>query len=970
MFHLKIYAEDCGQPPQATPVWTLNVILVPTDLPVWSERHYTFFVPSTLPAGGIVGKVTGYAAFDFDVDPSERLGDDTGMCAYAINNHLSDGKFDIDGHGVIRSRINFDPYRDVQYDLNVTGFDCHSPEQRRSTVSVTIVAQSDCRLSWKDVNYEFNSPVLPSPQPIAPMANLNSCETVSKDCKLAEAVLRVKLLWNERALNGLQLDSLGPDFTCDLDPLSLRVLREFCGVSKPHLHELLPQEQIVSHAINIGDVGYNVSTVVHHFNGSTQWTVTEGQLSQVEHRLDNVPFTLSFWMNHSAVPEAVDSPDELSGKEHIVCSTDGQDKNRHHFAVFLHNCKMTLLLRREPVDTKHHELFQLYPSQWRFKVDELCDSQWHHYSLVFQPPPEELVKGILKESIQWRADEQLFDSPPALCFSSQLKLYVDGDLIADPELVQIVEDLPLRRLHEPLEITRMSVGACWHSTLGRFVQHFSGQLAGLTLSRGIAEPDVVLQCIVNCNPRLHMMHPAAGHVKLTDFPALRQSQLDNLIIEVNQVAELGETLRKTVFFTPRLWHRPTERPEPTGIHINTVIRYNGGCPNVSISDHTVQIVRPKMSKSVIATLISTPLRENLSLHGDAISTKLSPDVSHTLVLNAFVQPQPTEVSPSDLWHGVAIFPSVGLWWKRIGSANVTWELDTDGVVSFCDIEICPSPSAGELESEEKLAVNQLSGLHQEIFPSGLRLTGPAQVDNFVTALRHVHWFHLSPSPGLSSRCFQVYCVAQFQSTDVTGSTNQLRIQSNTLTSRFSIHSPKGPAVPEPATVQQHRTSFHEPRTLRSLSKRELSKPLGSPNTWSYQQQLTYALIGCALAILLVMAVLGTVTAIRFGGFRMRYRLPNGWKASSQHAFHMAVRQSQRGQPPPVIPQSSSLQIMVNPASNPQEVEELERKFCYYDRQVYADDMYDPENATDINEDLSDFETPTDTVSNKPPACIA
>ncbi|TGZ72801.1 hypothetical protein CRM22_001868 [Opisthorchis felineus] len=824
MFHLKIYAEDCGQPPQTTPVWTLNVILVPTDLPVWSQRRYTFFVPSTLPAGGIVGKVTGYAAFDFDVDPSERLGDDTGMCAYAINHHLSDSKFDIDGH----------------------------------------------------------------------------------------------------------------------------------GVSKQHLHELLPQEHIVSETINSADIGYNVSTVVHHFNGSTQWTVTEGQLPQVEHRLDNVPFTLNFWMNHSAGPEVGDSPDELSGKEHIVCSTDGQDKNRHHFAVFLHNCKMTLLLRREPVDRQHHELFQLYPSQWRFKVDELCDSQWHHYSLVFQPPPEELVKGILRESIQWRSDEQL-------------KLYVDGDLIADPELVQIVEDLPLRRLHESLEITRMSVGACWHSTLGRFIQHFSGQLAGLTLSRGIAESDVVLQCIVNCNPRLHVMQPAAGHLKLTDFPALRQSQLDNLIIEVNQVPELGETLRKTVFFTPRLWHRPAERPEPTGIHINTVIRYNGGCPTVSISDHTMQIVRPKMSKSVIAKLLSTPLRENLSLHGDAISTKLSPDISHTLVLNALDYPQPINVSTTDLWHGVSIFPSVGVWWKRIGSANVTWVLDTDGVVSFCDIELCPSPSAGELESEEKLAINQPSGLRQEIFPSGLRLTGPAQVDNFVTALRHVQWFHPSPSSGLTSRCFQVYCVAQFESTDVTGSTNQLRIQSNTLTSRFIIHSPKGPAVPQPAAVQQHQASFHEPRTLRSLNKRELSKQPESPNTWSYQQQLTYALIGSALAVLFVMAVLGTVTAIRFGGIRMRYPLPNGWKASSQHAFHMAIRQRQRGQPPPAIPQSSSLQIMVNPVSNPQEVEELERKFCYYDRQVYADDL---EDVTDINEDLSDFETPTDSLSNKPPTCIA
>ncbi|TGZ64547.1 hypothetical protein CRM22_006321 [Opisthorchis felineus] len=83
--------------------------------------------------------------------------------------------------------------------------------------------------SLSGLNHEFSSPVMPSLQPIAPLASLNSCETASKDCKLAEAVLRVKLLWNERDPNGLQLDSFGPDLTCDLDPLSLRILREFCG---------------------------------------------------------------------------------------------------------------------------------------------------------------------------------------------------------------------------------------------------------------------------------------------------------------------------------------------------------------------------------------------------------------------------------------------------------------------------------------------------------------------------------------------------------------------------------------------------------------------------------------------------------------------------------------------------------------------------------------------------------------------
>ncbi|KAF6767726.1 hypothetical protein AHF37_11823, partial [Paragonimus kellicotti] len=139
VYPLKIAAEDCDHPPQ----------LVPTENPVWSAREYTFRVDSNLPPGEIVGKVTAYAAFDFDSGQLEnRLGDDTGMCSYAIDNPAS-SVFDINGHGVIRSRLVFPTSEAARYTMNVTGFDCHLPVPRRSTVQVTILVRPGCAPHWQ-----------------------------------------------------------------------------------------------------------------------------------------------------------------------------------------------------------------------------------------------------------------------------------------------------------------------------------------------------------------------------------------------------------------------------------------------------------------------------------------------------------------------------------------------------------------------------------------------------------------------------------------------------------------------------------------------------------------------------------------------------------------------------------------------------------------------------------------------------
>ena len=58
--------------------------------------------------------------------------------------------------------------------------------------------------------------------------------------------------------------------------------------------------------------------------------------------------------------------------------------NRHHFAVFVHNCRLVLLLRKGPGHGVDLNTFK--PAEWRWKLAQVCDGQWHHYAISVDFP--------------------------------------------------------------------------------------------------------------------------------------------------------------------------------------------------------------------------------------------------------------------------------------------------------------------------------------------------------------------------------------------------------------------------------------------------------------------------------------------------------------------------------------------------------------------------------------------------------
>jgi len=58
--------------------------------------------------------------------------------------------------------------------------------------------------------------------------------------------------------------------------------------------------------------------------------------------------------------------------------------NRHHFAMFVHNCRLVMLLRQEP--GRGVDLNTFKPAEWRWKLAQVCDGEWHHYAISVDFP--------------------------------------------------------------------------------------------------------------------------------------------------------------------------------------------------------------------------------------------------------------------------------------------------------------------------------------------------------------------------------------------------------------------------------------------------------------------------------------------------------------------------------------------------------------------------------------------------------
>ena len=199
---------------------------------------------------------------------------------------------------------------------------------------------------------------------------------------------------------------------------------------------------------------------------------------------------------------------------------DDHRKNRHHASLFIRNCKLVLLLRR---DYREDERNVFKPAEWRWSVPQVCDHRWHHYAVSVSPEGAEL--------------------------------YLDGELWQPQQNnPEIIDDWPL---HPAADLkTSLTVGACWHGSEMKMKHVLRGYLAGLSVLVGKREHSEVLKCLVQCSESLQL--PATNLLE-PGMEMVTNSHGTQVTIDGDNVDNMNTLVRQVAYLNTREFPAPGKR---------------------------------------------------------------------------------------------------------------------------------------------------------------------------------------------------------------------------------------------------------------------------------------------------------------------------------------------------------------------------------------------------------------------------
>ncbi|KAF4533082.1 hypothetical protein B566_EDAN017269 [Ephemera danica] len=475
-YRFDIAAVSCTGEQSENATVHISVIDINEYAPAFLEPSYVRQVDE----GRLYEEVVRVEASDRDCTP--KFGD---VCKYEIL--TNDQPFTIDNEGVIRNTEPLDYERSHNHILTVVAYDCGMKQS--VPVMVTIKVNRVCKLGWKGVPERIDYAPGTGREELFPEAELDLCDV---PCTVRGVEARVTL----------QTSHIGKG--CDRDTYSVQSQRKLCGASAESV-DLLPNPGLGAEWTRSlpSDEGHE-SDQIFEFDGSSTAAVVPSTV--LDEALSHT-FTVATWMKHKQ-----NQDQDRRAKEHILCSADDHKMNRHHYAVFVRNCRLILLLRR---DFSEGDLNIFRPAEWRWKLPQVCDNEWHHYAVSVQFP--------------------------------DVELYVDGQLFkSEKKNPEIIDDWPL---HPTKGInTTLAVGACWQGSENKMKHHFHGYLAGLSVLLHKKERAEVLACLHKCKeslevPAMELLEPG--------MELLTNSDLTELSIEGDNKTNL-EWATSTLESSPHL----------------------------------------------------------------------------------------------------------------------------------------------------------------------------------------------------------------------------------------------------------------------------------------------------------------------------------------------------------------------------------------------------------------------------------
>ncbi|KAM4636220.1 calsyntenin-3 [Discoglossus pictus] len=657
-----IQAHDCGEGPDGanskkSHKATVHVRVndVNEFAPVFGERVFR----ASVTEGRMYERVLRVQAWDQDCSPQCSQ-----VCFYQIL--TPNVPFTIDNDGYIKNTQPLQASGDRVIRFAVTAYDC-GKKRAVEDAEVEIQVKPTCKPSWRGWNKRIEYVPGRGNLALFPSIHLETCE---------------EPVWTIQATIEIQTSHIAKG--CDRDNYSEKSLRKMCGAAAGDVDLLPPAspEYNWTHRLPVQDT--QDSSPVFWFNGSQAVEVPPGRLPAgvADH------LTLSFWLKHAG------GSGGRAGKEEevLLCNTVQNDGGYSHYTLAVHGCRISFLYW-PLLDTAR-------PVKFLWKLEQVCDVEWHHYALSLEFPT--------------------------------VSLYVDG-VTYDPALIHDNGALP-----PPRHQARLMIGGCWAdekmpgkanvtgSAPGRFLR---GYVSGLSLRLGPVDPREVIECLYSCKEGL----------QYTDFDSLgkgmkvhvnpAQSQLS---LEGDDPATFSRALQHVEYLNSLQFPTPGVRP----LRLQTTIRClsDQGCLSVPDLEGYLVVLQPDAPQVLLSG--SPRSAHPISDFQGPLGVPIFPDLRITCSMTHPLNPNKQERSPrSDLQS-------------------------TDGIE--CSLEKCEVVVVGEdLNPEyESLALDVSSvwqrGLEMENSSRSLHLTGVQNVAVYEDILRSLS-YRTGEQASLYARKFHVSC---------------------------------------------------------------------------------------------------------------------------------------------------------------------------------------------------------------------
>lgn len=700
-YHFEIVAIFCDSTHSASATVHISVIDINEYAPTFLQPSYVTEVDE----GRLYKEIIRVEATDKDCTP--LFGD---VCKYEILNN--DQPFTIDNEGSIKNTEPLSHKASHNHILSVVAYDCAMKESVPIMVSIKVRRVCEACLVGipERIDYTANSVESLS---LFPNARFELCDMY---CNGEGMGIRTSITLKTKHIS----------FGCDRDITNCTP-----GYS---LIDLLPRGTEWTKDLSY-DEGFEP---VFHFDGSSGVIVPDNLVQR--HDYASRPFSIVTIFRHFSLPTL-----NKHAKEHIVCSADDHKMNRHHMALFVRNCRLILLLRK---NFNEGDLNIFSPAEWRWKIPQVCDNEWHHYVL--------------------NVDQ------------SKVELYIDGlkfensvaDRHSNPE---VIDDWPLHAAHGVN--TTLTVGACYQSSENRLKHGFTGDISEIKLSLNSVLSNEDVKCGTNCAEHLV---PPPEKILEADQQVQSNAQLNEIYIEGSNKENIENLLKKIQYINTK--QNPTIGRR--NIEVQTTIM----CINQSaVRLPTVETyIMVNEHNSMIAAAASTQdfsdfqkISSTSSNTGDILSVIRAPggDVSSTEDQQKLMSDNDKAkivitgnsnhlVSYPEIKQGVRILDNINI--SIVTGGHILKNLQS---LDSCSVIVFPSlnPDHEEIEVDGDESLSSTLDIKTNINKDGVEMIGYDTTSNYLDVLKALVYSNKKPAYYLN-RVFKLSCSqlnSQFKSAEFT-----------------------------------------------------------------------------------------------------------------------------------------------------------------------------------------------------------